>query len=120
MIVPEYLRVGYIQRALQLADVPVTIENIGAIDCIVTHESGWNAAAINLTDGNAKAGHPSQGLMQTIPSTFLAHALPNMRNITAPLDNLVAGIRYSLSRYGSLLEVPGVIAISKGHPYCGY
>lgn len=30
---------------------------------IISHESGGNPHAINLTDSNAKAGDPSRGLM---------------------------------------------------------
>lgn len=33
-------------------------------------ESGWRWNAINLTDSNARAGHPSVGLFQFIPGTF--------------------------------------------------
>ncbi|MFD4343401.1 phage tail tape measure protein [Streptomyces coelicoflavus] len=65
-------------------------------------ESGGNPNAINLTDSNAKAGHPSQGLMQTIPSTFNAYAGPfRSRGITDPLANIYAGINYAMHRYGS-------------------
>lgn len=69
----------------------------------MNQESGGNPNAINNWDSNAKAGHPSQGLMQTIPSTFAAYAGP-YRNlgITNPLANLYAGVNYALHRYGSL------------------
>ena len=41
-------------------------------------ESGGNPNAINLTDSNAQAGHPSQGLLQTIPQHLrrLCRAIP--------------------------------------------
>jgi hypothetical protein len=39
-------------------------------------ESGGNPNAINLWDSNARAGYPSQGLMQTIPSTFARYHFP--------------------------------------------
>ncbi|MFF4245224.1 transglycosylase SLT domain-containing protein [Streptomyces sp. NPDC001822] len=65
-------------------------------------ESGGNPNAINLWDSNAKAGHPSQGLMQTIPSTFAAYAGPyKSRGITDPLASIYAGLNYATSRYGS-------------------
>ncbi|MFJ2719365.1 phage tail tape measure protein [Streptomyces sp. NPDC087437] len=65
-------------------------------------ESGGNPNAINLWDSNAKAGHPSQGLMQTIPSTFAAYAGPfKSRGITDPLASIYAGVNYAMHRYGS-------------------
>jgi SLT domain-containing protein len=65
-------------------------------------ESGGNPRAINLTDSNAKAGYPSQGLMQTIPQTFKAYAGPYLkRGITDPLASIYAGLNYAIHRYGS-------------------
>jgi len=69
----------------------------------MNQESGGNPNAINNWDSNAKAGHPSQGLMQTIPGTFAAYAGPYLaRGITDPLANIYAGVNYALHRYGSL------------------
>jgi SLT domain-containing protein len=69
----------------------------------MNQESGGNQFAINRTDSNAAAGHPSQGLMQTIPGTFAAYRMPGLMNlITNPLSNIVASIRYALAVYGSL------------------
>lgn len=87
---------------------------------IAQHESGGNPKAINLWDSNAKAGHPSQGLMQTIPSTFNAHKLPGMNNILNPIHNAAAAIGYIKSRYGSINNVPGIISMRHGGPYVGY
>lgn len=75
-------------------------------------ESGGNPNAINLWDSNAKAGHPSQGLMQTIPSTFNAYAGPfRSRGITDPLASIYAGVNYAMHRYGnnwiSVMTRPG-------------
>ncbi|MEU0912130.1 transglycosylase SLT domain-containing protein [Streptomyces althioticus] len=65
-------------------------------------ESGGNPKAINLWDSNAKAGIPSQGLMQTIPPTFAAYAGPyRSRGITDPLASIYAGLNYATHRYGS-------------------
>ncbi|MEV0472323.1 transglycosylase SLT domain-containing protein [Streptomyces prunicolor] len=65
-------------------------------------ESGGNPKAINNWDSNAKAGHPSQGLMQTIPSTFAAYAGPyRSRGITDPMASIYAGLNYAVHRYGS-------------------
>jgi hypothetical protein len=99
--VPPGARRELIEKALQLAGVPVTEQNISAVNKIVTRESGWNPNITNNWDINAKRGHPSTGLMQTIPSTFSRYALPGMNNnIHDPLSNLVAGIRYAEARYG--------------------
>ncbi len=69
----------------------------------MNQESGGNPNAINNWDSNARAGHPSQGLMQTIPSTFDTYAGPfRSRGILDPLANIYAGLNYALHRYGSL------------------
>lgn len=66
-------------------------------------ESGGNPKAINLWDINAKRGTPSKGLMQVIDPTFRAYAMPGFdKNIWDPLSNILASIRYAVSRYGSL------------------
>lgn len=67
-------------------------------------ESGGNPKAINLWDINAKRGIPSKGLMQVIDPTFNAYKMPGFNNIWNPLDNILASIRYTLARYGSLLR----------------
>lgn len=56
-------------------------------------ESGGNETIVNHWDSNARAGHPSQGLLQFIPSTFYAWADPRYRNINKGFDQLVAAIR---------------------------
>jgi len=91
-----------------------------AINTIIQHESSGNPRAENDWDSNAKAGHPSKGLMQCIDSTFDAHALPGHRDIWNPVDNIIAGVRYAISRYGSIDEVPGIKAVHAGGSYVGY
>jgi uncharacterized protein YukE len=87
---------------------------------IIQHESGGNPSAINNWDSNAAAGHPSKGLMQTIDSTFNGNKLPGHDDIWNPVDNIIAGVRYSIGRYGSLSNVPGIKAIHSGGSYVGY
>ena len=66
-------------------------------------ESGGNPNAINNWDINAINGTPSKGLMQVIGPTFKAYAMPGYdKNIYDPLSNMLASIRYAVSRYGSL------------------
>ena len=94
--VPTGARKELIDKALELAGLPVNEEYEKAVNKIVTRESGWNPNITNNWDSNARAGHPSTGLMQTIPSTFKEYALKGLdTNIHDPLSNLVAGIRYA-------------------------
>ena len=75
-------------------------------------ESGGNPKAINNWDSNAKKGTPSKGLMQVIDPTFAAYAkAPFNKNIYDPLSNILASIRYAVSRYGSLANA------YQGHGY---
>lgn len=75
-------------------------------------ESSGNPNAINNWDINAKRGTPSKGLMQVIDPTFRAYARPGYNtNIWDPLSNMLAAIRYTVRRYGSLANG------WKGHGY---
>jgi hypothetical protein len=77
-------------------------------------ESGGNPRAINLWDSNAKAGIPSQGLMQVIPPTFAAYAGPyRSRGILDPLANIYAAVAYAISRYGASIGA----VLGHGHGY---
>jgi hypothetical protein len=107
-------------KILEEMGVPKDKIDRKAIEMIIQHESSGNPNAINLTDSNAAAGHPSKGLMQTIDSTFNSFAAPGHNDVWNPVDNIVAGVRYALNRYGSLAEVPGVAAVNSGGSYRGY
>jgi SLT domain-containing protein len=87
---------------------------------IIDMESSGNPNAINLTDSNAVAGYPSQGLMQTIPQTFAAYAGEFAgRGITDPFANIYAGISYAVANYGlSWLASGGNTSAAGG--YIGY
>lgn len=99
--VPDGARKELIAKALELSGLEPTESNIAAVNKIVTRESSWNPNITNKTDINAQNGHPSTGLMQTIPSTFRQYALKGFdSNIHDPLSNLIAGIRYAQDRYG--------------------
>ncbi|MGH1648948.1 tape measure protein [Enterococcus gilvus] len=77
--------------------------NLNALLYQMETESGGDPRAINLWDDNAKRGTPSKGLLQTIDSTFYANARPGYnKNVYDPLSNILASIRYAVSRYGSL------------------
>lgn len=97
-----------IESALALTHTPPPGSRdawLTGMDTLVQRESGWNPAAINMTDSNAAAGHPSKGLAQTIDSTFNSFAVPGYNNIWAPVDNLAASINYIKSRYGDINNV---------------
>jgi len=108
------------QQELLKAGVPADKMNAQDIATIIQHESSGNPNAQNNWDSNAKAGHPSIGLMQTIQPTFDAYKLPGHDNIRNPIDNIIAGVRYSIARYGSVSNVPGVQGLHNGSGYVGY
>jgi hypothetical protein len=101
----------WINQAIQILrqqGVDISPSDASYIATIIQYESGGNPNAINLWDSNASAGHPSKGLMQTIDPTFNSYALAGHRDIYNPVDNILAGTRYALHRYGSLANVPGI------------
>jgi len=107
-------------RILQANGVAVTEADIDKIWTIIEKESGGNPNAINLWDSNAKAGHPSKGLMQCIDSTFNAHKLPGHDDIYNPVDNIIASVRYTFDRYGGFAGHPGLKSMAAGGGYQGY
>ena len=128
--VPTGQRAELIQQALseinRAADqgngkhVEPSPANLAAINLIIQRESSWKADITNNWDSNARKGTPSKGLMQTIGPTFDANKLPGHNNILDPVDNIIAGVRYAVKRYGSIENVPGVRAVSRGQAYRGY
>jgi SLT domain-containing protein len=88
---------------------------------IIMAESGGDPDAINNWDSNARAGRPSQGLMQTIPTTFAAFVHPSLsdRDITDPVANITAGVRYMIDTYGVGTLEDGGRSDSSGN-YIGY
>ncbi len=91
-------------QALAMLGQPASLLNY--VLYAIERESSGNPNAINLTDSNAAAGHPSQGLLQTIPSTFAAYRNPNLANsLTDPLANIYAGLNYMIQRYGGIEQV---------------
>lgn len=100
------------KRGIDVSDLdPNDPKAIDRIWTIIYHESGGNPNAQNNEDINARNGVPSQGLMQTIPPTFDANALPGYNKIKEPVDNIIAGVLYTYKRYGSLAEHPGIYSL---------
>jgi len=113
----------WINQAFQVLEadgVPASELNEAGVLLIIEHESSGNPNAINNWDSNAKAGDPSRGLMQVIGTTFNAYKLPGHDDIYSPVDNIIAGVRYAISRYGSIQNVPGVKSVDSGGKYVGY
>lgn len=78
-------------------------KRLAALLARMKKESGFDPRAINNWDSNAKRGTPSKGLMQVIQPTFDAYRDRSLSSdIYDPLANIVASIRYTLSRYGDL------------------
>ncbi|OZM83639.1 transglycosylase SLT domain-containing protein [Pseudonocardia sp. MH-G8] len=99
---------GWIAEALQTLELPQDLAS--GVKKIVMAESGGNPRAINNWDSNAARGTPSQGLMQTIPSTYRHYVHPEFegRSITDPVANITAGVRYMIDNYGvDTLEAGG-------------
>lgn len=95
---------GLAAKALQITG-QYTPANLSYLLQQMHHESRGNPNAINLWDSNAKKGTPSKGLMQVIDPTFRANAMPPYnKNIYDPLSNMIAAIRYTVRRYGSLYK----------------
>lgn len=108
------------QQILAAHGVPADKMNAADIAMIIQHESGGNPNAQNNWDSNAAKGTPSIGLMQTIQPTFDSYKLSGHDNIRNPVDNIIAGVRYAIARYGSISNVPGVKAVHNGGRYVGY
>ena len=88
---------------------------------LIERESGGNPNAVNNWDSNARAGHPSQGLMQTIPSTFNEYAGKYRGlGIRNPRANIYAGLNYGIHRYGSIGNIPGIKSMMFGNGYKPY
>lgn len=107
-------------RILQQNGIPVTEDNIDEIWTIIEKESGGDPHAINNWDSNAAKGTPSKGLMQCIDPTFEAHKLPGHGDIYDPVDNIIAGVRYTFDRYGGFDGHPGLESMAGGGGYQGY
>ncbi|MGH3916642.1 MAG: transglycosylase SLT domain-containing protein [Pseudonocardiaceae bacterium] len=110
---------GWIAKALGLMGLPQALAP--GVKKIIMHESTGNPHAINNWDSNAARGTPSQGLMQTIPSTFRACALPSLRDrkITDPVANITAGVRSMITHHGVSALLNGGRRDSSGG-YLGY
>ncbi|WP_431683689.1 transglycosylase SLT domain-containing protein [Kitasatospora sp. KL5] len=99
---------GWIKEALAVMaehHIPGTYDGIHRN---IMRESSGNPRAINLTDSNAAAGHPSKGLLQVIDPTFQAYHVPGTStDIYDPVANITAACNYAAHFYGSIDNVNG-------------
>lgn len=90
----------YVIKALKANHFSASPSQVSAWMRVIQRESNGNPKAVNNRDSNAKAGHPSKGLVQTIEPTFRANAFKGHTNILNGYDDLLAGIHYMAARYG--------------------
>lgn len=79
-----------IRAAAAKMHVAISGGDISHIMNVIQHESGGRANAVNNWDSNARAGHPSKGILQFVQSTFNNYAMPGHTNILSPFDQLLA------------------------------
>lgn len=105
-----------VKRALAKNGLPTTSDYVDAWLRQIATESGGNPHAVqgNIGDINNATGDLAKGLVQTISTTFEANAFPRHHDIFNGYDDLLAGIRYALNKYGrsGMLNV-----IGHGHGY---
>jgi hypothetical protein len=114
---------GWIREAIKVLaanGTPITEDSLDEIYTIIIQESNGNPNAVNTWDANAARGTPSKGLMQCIDPTFQTYKLPGYDDIYAPVDNIIAGVRYTYARYGGFGSHPGLVGINSGTGYVGY
>lgn len=88
-------------RALEANGIEPNNFRVSKILATIQRESNGDPNVQNNWDSNARAGHPSIGLMQTIGPTFNAYKHPGHNNIRNGYDNLLAAINYIKHTYGT-------------------
>lgn len=104
-----------VKKALEKNNLSTSEGIVNKVLKQIKTESGGNPKAVqgsDVWDINMAQGNPARGLMQTIPSTFMANKHPGHGNIMNGYDNLLAALRYAKGRYGSNLS-----ALGQGHGY---
>jgi len=99
---------GLIMQAAQIVGVPLSAADVNTLVARAQQESGFHTGAVNLWDVNAQNGTPSIGILQTIGPTFQANAMAGYGDITNPLDNIIAALRYIERVYGGPGGLPGL------------
>lgn len=82
-----------IKSAARLMHVHLSEGQIGKLLRQIQTESGGNEKITQqISDVNSAAGHPAQGLLQFIPSTFNTWAMPGHHNLLSGFDQIMAAI----------------------------
>lgn len=103
----------YVKKALAKLGLSTSSAMINKVLRQIKTESGGNPRAKQPgADPDGDGSGPALGLMQTKRSTFNAYALSGHKNIWNGYDNMLAGLHYAKTRYGSSLS-----ALGKGHGY---
>ncbi|MGJ3946941.1 peptidoglycan DD-metalloendopeptidase family protein [Levilactobacillus brevis] len=80
-----------IEKAAKAMHVNLSSGELATIKNVIMHESGGNAKVLQkVHDINSASGHPAQGLLQFVPSTFKAYAVKGHNNILSAYDQLLA------------------------------
>ncbi|WP_224154457.1 tape measure protein [Leuconostoc gelidum] len=101
---------GDVKSALSKLGLSTSGSMVNKVLKQIQTESGGNAGAMGGNDGLADGN--ATGLMQVKPGTFRAFALAGHNNIMNGYDNILAGLNYAKSRYGTDLSFLG-----QGHGY---
>lgn len=103
----------YVKKALAKLGLSTSSAMVSKVLRQIKTESGGNPRAKQPgADPDGDGSGPALGLMQTKRSTFNAYALSGHKNIWNGYDNMLAGLHYAKTRYGSSLS-----ALGKGHGY---
>ena len=82
-----------IHHAEHLMHVHLSADQVNRLLRQIQTESGGNPHIMQqISDINSAEGHPAEGLLQFIPSTFNAWAMPGHHNIMSGLDQIMAAI----------------------------
>jgi TP901 family phage tail tape measure protein len=82
-----------VQQAASMMGESISGSELAGILAQIQRESGGNQKIIQssaVVDVNTLSGNPAKGLLQYIPQTFAAYAVPGHNNIFSGLDQLLA------------------------------
>ena len=87
----SYGGASMIEKAAKAMHVNLSSGELATIKRVIMHESGGNAKVMQkVHDINSASGHPAQGLLQFVPSTFKSYAVKGHNNILSAYDQLLA------------------------------
>ena len=87
----SYGGASMIKKAAKAMHVNLSAGELATIKSVIMHESGGNAKVLQkVHDSNSASGHPAQGLLQFVPSTFSSYAVKGHKNILSAYDQLLA------------------------------